>query len=286
MCRLHNPVIMPDKKDSFWRRLLYKYRLSIMNEDTFTETWHTRLSRLSVFVLLTLLFFVTLGIYSLLIFYTPIRNVLPGYSESIRQRLVEETVRVDSLSSTLAVQTQYLSVIRDIMAGEVKSDTVQSLDSLQIVQREQLLEAKNEATEEFIAQYESKEKDNLQLFDVQQVSPVIAFFRPAHGVVVEHYLPENNCFGVAIQTPANENATAVLPGAILIVEYQINNTYLMAIQHQEYISIYRNLAKPLKRVGEVVKEGESIALASDKELLVFELWRRGESINPEEVIVF
>ena len=143
---------MTDKKDSFWRRLLYKYRLSIMNEDTFTETWHTRLSRLSVFVLLTVLFFVTLGIYSLLIFYTPIRNVLPGYSESIRQRLVEETVRVDSLSTTLAVQTQYLSVIRDIMAGEVKSDTVQSLDSLQIVQREQLLQAKSEATEEFIAQ--------------------------------------------------------------------------------------------------------------------------------------
>lgn len=277
---------MTDKKDSFWRRLLYKYRLSIMNEDTFMETWHTRLSRLSVFVLLTALFFVTLGIYSLLIFYTPIRNVLPGYSESIRQRLVEETLRVDSLSTTLSVQTQYLSVIRDIMAGEVKSDTVQSLDSLQIVQREQLLQAKSEATEEFMAQYEAKEKDNLQLFDVQQVTPVVTFFRPAHGVIVESYLPENKQFGVVIQTPKDENATAVLPGTVLVVEYQINNTYMMVLQHRDYISIYRNLADPIKRPGDVVKEGESIALTSDNCPLQFELWRRGETINPEEVIVF
>ncbi len=258
-----------------------------MNEDTFTETWHTRISRMSMLVLLTLAFFLTLGIYSLLIFYTPIRNVLPGYSESIRQRLVEETVRVDSLSTTLSLQTQYLSVIRDIMAGEVKSDTVKSLDSLQIVQREQLLlEAKSEATEEFMAQFEVKEKDNLQLFDVQQVAPMVVFFKPAHGVVVEHYLPENKQFGVAIQTPASENATAVLPGTVLLVEYQINNTYMMVIQHTDYLSVYRNLAKPLKRVGDVVKEGESIALASDKQNLQFELWRRGETIDPEEVIVF
>ena len=278
---------MPEKRDSFWKRLMYKYRLSILNEDTFTEIWHTRLSRMSVFVLLTLSFFVTLGIYSLLIFYTPIRNVLPGYSESIRQRLVDETVRVDSLSATLSVQTQYISVIRDIMAGEVKSDTVKSLDSLQVIQREKLLaEAKSEATQEFMVQYEAKEKDNLQLFDVKQVSPVVTFFRPAHGVVMEHYLPENKQFGVAIQTPKNENATSVLPGTILLVEYQINNTYTMVLEHNNYISIYRNLEKPLKRVGDVVKEGESIGIASENELLRFELWRRGESVNPEEVIVF
>lgn len=278
---------MPDKKDSFWRRLLYKYRLSILNEDTFTETWHTRMSRMGVFVLLTLSFFITLGIYSLLIFYTPIRNILPGYSESIRQRLVEETVLVDSLSTTLELQTQYISVIRDIMAGEVKSDTVKRIDSLQLVQREKLLaEAKSEATQEFIAQYEAKEKDNLQLFDVQQVAPVVAFFRPAHGVVVEHYLPENKQFGVVLQTPANENATAVMQGTVLLVEYQINNTYTMAIQHSDYVSVYRNLEKALKRAGDVVKEGESIGLTSSKALLQFELWRRGESVNPEEVIVF
>ena len=177
--------------DSFWRRILYKYRLSIMNEDTFTEIWHTRLSRMSVFVILVLLFVFTLGLYSFLIFYTPIRNVLPGYSESIRQRLIDESKRVDSLGTELELQTRYLSVVRDVVAGEVKSDTVQSLDSMQIVMRERLLDAKSEATAEFMAQYEEKERDNLQLFDVQQTAPSITFFRPVHGVVVTAYNPDN-----------------------------------------------------------------------------------------------
>ena len=272
--------------DSFWRRILYKYRLSIMNEDTFTEIWHTRLSRMSVFVILVLLFVFTLGLYSFLIFYTPIRNVLPGYSESIRQRLIDESKRVDSLGTELELQTRYLSVVRDVVAGEVKSDTVQSLDSMQIVMRERLLDAKSEATAEFMAQYEEKERDNLQLFDVQQTAPSITFFRPVHGVVVTAYNPDNRQFGVEIQTPKNENVTSVLAGTIIHVDYDLNNTYSVFIQHQTYLSVYGNVDKVLKRVGEAVQAGETVGFVSEKYPLYFELWQSGKNINPEEVIVF
>ena len=257
-----------------------------MNEDTFTEIWHTRLSRMSVFVILTLLFIVMLGLYSVLIFYTPIRNVLPGYSESIRQRLIDESERVDSLGTMLELQTQYLSVIRDVVAGEVKSDTVQSLDSMQIVMRERLLEAKSEVTADFMAQYEEKERDNLQLFDVQQVEPTITFFRPAHGTVVTRYTAENNQLGVEIQTPQNENVLSVLPGTVVHVVYELNDTYTVFVHHKTYLSVYGNLNKVLKRVGDAVKAGESIGIVSDAHSLYFELWQSGTSINPEEVIVF
>lgn len=265
---------------------MYKYRLSIMNEDTFTETWHTRLSRMSVFVVFVVLFLGTLAVYSALIFYTPIRNILPGYSESIRQRLISESARVDSLGTELELQTQYLSVVRDIMAGEVKSDTVQGLDSMQIIMRERLLEAKSEATADFMAQYEEKERDYLQLFDAQPTATVSTFFRPAHGVIMQHFSAENKQFGIAIQTPKNENATAVLDGAIIYLEYELDNTYTMMVQHETYLSIYRGLGKPLKRVGDAVKAGESLALTADNIPLWYELWQRGKSVNPEDVIVF
>ena len=276
----------PSNQDSFWRRLLYKYRLSIMNEDTFSEIWHTRLSRMSVFVIFTLLFFGTLGLYSVLIFYTPIRNVLPGYSESIRQRLIDESERVDSLGTMLELQTQYLSVIRDVVAGEVKSDTVQSLDSMQIVMRERLLEAKSEATADFIAQYEEKERDNLQFFDVRQVVPTITFFRPAHGVVLAHFGAEEAPVGITIQTPRNENVTAVLAGTVVHVVYELNDTYAVFVQHQNYLSVYGNVGKVLKNVGDKVQAGESVAIVADDKPLYFELWQNGSAVNPEEVIVF
>ena len=277
---------MKSNNDSFWRRILYKYRLSIMNEDTFTEIWHTRLSRMSVFVIMVLLFIFMLGLYSFLIFYTPIRNVLPGYSESIRQRLIDESKRVDSLGTELELQTRYLSVVRDVVAGEVKSDTVQRLDSMQIVMRERLLDAKSEATAEFMAEYEEKERDNLQLFDIRQAVPSITFFRPVHGVIVKNYDAENREYGVEIQTPKNENVTSVLAGTIIHVDYDLNNTYCIFVQHQTYLSIYGNVAKVLKRVGDAVQAGESIGLMSEEHPLYFELWQSGKNINPEEVIVF
>lgn len=277
---------MDKEKDSFWRRISYKYRLSVMNEDTLMESWHIRLSKLGVFTILSLMFFLTLGLFAALIVYTPIRNVLPGYSESLRQQLIVQTNQIDSLSTDVTLQRQYLEVIKQIVAGEVSSDTVQSLDSMQIVMREQLLEAKNEATEEFIAQYEAKGKDNLQLFDIQQVVPEQTFFRPAHGVVMSSCAPEDGRFGVLIRAPKNENITAVLSGTIIHVDYEIDNTYTIILQHTSGLSAYSHVGRVLKRVGDYVEAGESIGIVDDEKELGFELWQNGHCVNPEEVIVF
>jgi murein DD-endopeptidase MepM/ murein hydrolase activator NlpD len=232
-----------------------------------------------------MLFLLTLGLFSLVILYTPVKNYLPGYSEDIRQQLIVESARMDSLNATMELHRQYLGVIKQVMTGEVHTDTVQSLDSMYIITREQLLEAKSEATEEFIAQYEAKEKDNLQLFYVANTIPVLSFFRPAHGVILQSYSEQEKRYGVLIQTPENENVTAVLSGTVMYVNYEIGNTYSMMVQHTNYLSIYRNITKVLKKKGDVVQAGESIAIM-DKLPLEFELWQNGKPINPEEVIAF
>ncbi|MCQ2312613.1 MAG: M23 family metallopeptidase [Paludibacteraceae bacterium] len=275
---MHDPV-----KDSFWKRANYKYRLSLMNEDTLIEKWHVRVSRLSAVVVLTLCFFFTLGILAVLIIFTPIRHVLPGYSESIREQLVTQTVVVDSLSTEVALQTQYIDLVKQIMLGDVKADTVQPLDSIQLLMRQQLLEAKAEATEEFMAQYEQKEKGNLQLFSQHSDVPVTTFFRPAHGAIVEHFNATHP--NVLIQTPQNENITSVLSGTVVMTTFEINNTFTIVVQHDNYVSIYKNAAKVLKSVGTYVEPGESIAVASEQPLS-FELWHHGQPLNPEEAIVF
>jgi hypothetical protein len=275
-----------EKNESLWRRWSRKYLLSVVHEETLTERFHVRLNLLSVFTFFTLMFLLTLALFSLLILYTPIKNVLPGYGEDIRRSLISETARVDSLGTTLEAQRRYLSSMKQVLAGEAVSDTIISLDSLQLVMREELLLAKNAATEEFIAEYEQKEKDNLQLFDVLNNQPVYTIFRPAHGVVTETYSPELNRFGIQLQTPRNENVTAVLAGTIVLVEQEEDNTYTMMMQHAQHLSIYRNVGHPMRRVGEVVQAGETIGLAADENMLGFELWLDGRSINPEEVIAF
>ena len=281
-----NNLMSEEKTENLWQRLRRKYLLSVVNEETLTEQFHLRLNLLSVFTFLTLTFLLTLVLFSLLILYTPIKNVLPGYGEDIRRSLISETARVDSLGTMLEAQRRYLESMKQVLAGDATSDTIISLDSLQLVMREELLLAKNEATEEFIAEYEQKEKDNLQLFDVQNTKPVYTIFRPAHGVVTETYAPELKRFGIRLQTPENENVTAVLAGTVVLLEQEEDNTYTMMLQHAQHLSIYRTVGYPMRKVGEAVQAGETIGLAAKDKMLGFELWLDGRSINPEEVIAF
>lgn len=272
-------------KISFWKRLRNKYRISVINEQTLAERWYLHLSAWGAIVVIALLFLLSMALFSLVILYTPVKNYLPGYSEDIRQQLIDESARVDSIGQSLELQRQYLNIIQQVMAGEVHADTVQQLDSMQIIMREQLLEAKQQATEEFIAQYEAKEKDNLQLFDIANTTPVLSFFRPAHGVIVQRFDEKQKHYSITLQTPARENLTAILAGTIVYVHHELDDTYTLILQHDNYISIYRGISKMLRSIGDHVQAGESIALLQET-TLQFELWQKGNPINPEEVIPF
>ncbi len=273
------------KKNSLWRKLRKQYRISVLDNNTLAEHMHIHLNGWGAIVVAAVLFLLTMGLFSLMILYTPIKNYLPGYSEDIRHQLIEESTRLDSLGTSLELHRQYLDIIKQIMVGEVQTDTIQHVDSMFIITKEQLLEAKSEATQEFIAQYEAKEKDNLQLFYVANTTPVLSFFRPAHGVILQSFSEKEQRYGVLIQTPENENVTAVLAGTVMYVNYEIGNTYSMMVQHQNYLSIYRNITKVLKHVGDAVEAGETIAIMGNQALM-FELWQAGTAINPEEVIAF
>lgn len=275
------------QQKGFWQRIRHKYRIAVLDEGTLNERWHIRLSGLGTLSVLFLLFLLTLAVFSLLIVYTPIRTVLPGYSEDIRRQLIVESARVDSIETSLVVQRQYLDVIKQITAGEVQSDTVQHIDSVQIVAREKILqEAKNDALAEFMAQYEEKEKDNLSLFDIQQNQPIISLFRPVRGAVLTHSQPEHGQYAVLLRTIDHENVCSVLSGTLIYASHELDNTHTVVVQHQDYVSIYRGVESVLKQIGSAVQSGETIALMGTEGTLSFELWRNGQSINPEEVIAF
>jgi murein DD-endopeptidase MepM/ murein hydrolase activator NlpD len=186
----------------------------------------------------------------------------------------------------LELQRQYLNIISQVVAGEVSTDTIASMDSMQIIMREELLLAKSEATAEFIAQYEAKEKDNLQLFETVQAPHTIHlsdFFPPLHGKVTEAYSDKRH--GVVITSYGNKNASATLDGTVILCKYNINSTYTIIIQHTQFISIYEGVKQPLKTVGDHVMAGEVIGLLEGL-TLGFELWKNGQSVNPEEYVMF
>ena len=274
--------------NSFWQRLRFKFRISMLNENTLNEVWHVRLSRLGMFFLAVLLFVVTFLILAALIWFTPIRRYLPGYDENIRRSLVSDISRIDSLSYKVQLQDTYIGIIKDVMSGELKADSVESLDSLTILQRTQLLEEASAVTEEFKQQYEEKEKDNLTFFTTHASQPVITLFSPVAGELSSHFSEPDKHYKISIKTAANANVTSILSGTVVYAEHTIEYGYVVIIQHEaDYLSLCRQLCSLDVAVGQTVRAGQNIGSAAGGDVdFEFELWQRGVAINPEDVIIF
>ena len=259
----------------------------MLDDLTLREVFHFRVSLLSAISIITIAIVTLIVLLSVLIVYTPLRNILPGYSASLRQQLIDESARVDSLQADLTMQRQYLDVIKLLTAGDIQTDSVQSLDSLQRVERAQILEQqRNDYTESFKAQYEQKEHERLMLFDNTSNKSVLQLYRPVRGVITESANPAERKYGVSVRTTKNENVLSIMRGQIVLIERAEDNTFSIVLQHTPYLSIYRRVTKPMKTQGMLVEGGEVIGVMDGETELELELWDAGVFVNPEEVIAW
>lgn len=232
-------------------------------------------------------------IASLIIVFTPLRNYLPGYMDSeVRAQVVANALRADSLQAALDRQNRYVMNIRDILSGQVKADTVQSIDSLTSLREEELM-ARSKEEEEFIRQYEARERYNLTAITETEDAAGFIFYRPVRGVMSTNFHPDDRHYGVDLTASPNETIVSVLEGTVIFAGYTPGWGYVIQIQHpQNFISVYKHCNSLMKREGDKVKGGEGIALVGDavgkgdKPHLHFELWHKGNPVNPEQYVVF
>ena len=96
-------------RGSFVRKLRSKYRLVISNAETFQEVWGMRLSRMNLMVAVGGFFLLVLLLSWVVIFFTPVRELLPGNSsQAITQQVVGNALRADSLEREVTLWNTYL----------------------------------------------------------------------------------------------------------------------------------------------------------------------------------
>jgi len=108
------------------KRLRNRYRLVIMNDDSYEEVVTFKLSRLSVYVFLSTVFVLLTGLTVGLIVFTPLKLYIPGYgSGSGTRELRELKMRTDSLERATKYKDQYLENVKKVLGGDatVKLDT-------------------------------------------------------------------------------------------------------------------------------------------------------------------
>ncbi len=295
----NNEYIMADNdKQKFFDRLKNKYRLIIYQDNSLDEVWNIRLSLLNMFTFVGISAILLITLVTILIAFTPLKEFIPGFPDgNLQKRLYLNSLRVDSIENVVQSRTQYFDNLRYIFAGKVDSikDPMSTKRTDDPNKYKNISFTKSKA--DSLLRLQVSESDRMQYVQSEPNSAKsftsMHFFPPVRGFIVNKFNMQEQHFAIDIVAVPNEPITATLEGTIIVASWTLETGYVIEIQHDNnLISIYKHNSSLLKKVGDKVKAGESIAIIGNSgefstgPHLHFELWQNGTPINPENYISF
>lgn len=283
----------PEKR-KIKRRLLDKYRLVILNEHTFEERLSIKLTRLNVFVLVSLTAIILIAGTTMLIAFTTLKEYIPGYSSAaLKKKATELNYKTDSLQQVITMNDRYYASIKKVLQGEVSTVDFSRDSIIQSVKLEASEVNLKPTTEDSILRQKVDKEDKYNLFESATSASNFILFPPVNGTISESYNVKDKHYAVDIVVAKGTPIKATADGTVIFAEWTANTGYVVIIEHSYgLISVYKHNSALTKTQGDLVKAGEVIASAGNSgELstgphLHFELWNDGYPINPRNFIDF
>ena len=288
---------MTDKKKKpkkIKRKLLDKYRLMILNENTFEERLSFKLTRLNVFVMSSLMAIFFIALTYLLIAFTPLREYIPGYSSTaLKKKATELSYKTDSLQRVIVMNDRYYESIKKVLTGDLDAVDFNKDSIIQAVKLEASEVDLSPIAEDSLLREKVDKEDKYNLFESATSATNFVLFPPVSGTISEAYNAKEKHYAVDIVVAKDTPIKATADGIVVFAEWTASTGYVIIIEHSYgLISIYKHNASLTKAQGDLVKAGEVIATAGNTgELstgphLHFELWNDGYPINPTNIIDF
>ena len=271
------------------------FRLTLVDDETHKPILVTRFTRTTFLVSAVMAAAALCLIFYMLVAFTPVRTLIPGYPDARAKRAaIQNAMKIDSLEMIVSRWELYSENLRRILDGE------------EPIRIDSLVRKIAESDRQEISEQEIRERDSILRMNVaeeEQFSLSLAegrnlhiegmhFFCPLKGVVSQGYDPAIHPF-VDITAPANSMVFAVLDGSVIYSGWSDDSGYTIQIQHSnDIVSIYKHNQKLLKAVGDRVTAGDPIAVLGNTGTLTtgdhlhFELWYRGEAVEPTTYINF
>lgn len=271
------------------------YRLAVIDDKSHEQLVTIRFTKTSAFVaIITVLVMLCALVYSITA-YTPVRTFIPGYPDAHSKRAaIQNAIKVDSLERVIFRWEMYSENLKRVLAGEeaLKIDSIlintrkpsdAKADVRGLMKQDSLLR-QNVMEEEQFGISARKQRD----------LPVegMLFFTPLKGVVSQGYDPAIHPY-VDITAPSGSVVKAVLDGTVIFSGWSDDAGHTIQIQHDgDIVSIYKHNEKLLKKTGDKVSAGTPIALVGNTGEMTtgahlhFELWHKGETLDPTKHISF
>ena len=213
------------------KKLLHKYRLVVLNEDTFEERFSFKLNRLNVFVLSMLSAIVLIAGTTVLIAFSPLREYIPGYSStSLKKKATDLTFKTDSLRQALAVNESYIASIRKVLTGDVKTVDFNKDSIIEAAQLDPANFSLNPSKEDSLLREKVAREDKYNpLTDAPEVN--FALFPPVKGTISAEYDPKQKHYAVDVVTTKDAPIKAAADGTVIFAEWTAETGYVMIVEH-------------------------------------------------------
>ncbi|MGY5845949.1 M23 family metallopeptidase [Salegentibacter sp. HM20] len=283
-----------EHKRKFAKKLLHKYRLVILNEDTFEERLSFKLTRLNVFVTVTASAIFLIALTTIIISFTPLREYIPGYSSAeLKRQSATLAYKTDSLQRVLRINNQYLNSIKSVLSGESDFGALNRDSTFEGNSEYLEIEAIEPSRADSLLREQVAQEDKYNLLPGDTDNIDFSLFAPVKGSISEAYDAKNRHYAVDIVVARNSPIKAVADGRVIFAEWTTATGYVMILKHSYgLLSVYKHNASLTKEQGDTVRAGEVIATAgstgefSTGPHLHFELWNEGVPVDPTDYIDF
>ena len=282
------------QKNNSINKLTRSYKVVVSSEDTFEERLSFSINKFNVFLLLTLYSIILIAFTISVVFFTQLREMIPGYSSSdLLTQAIYLTKKTDSLENELELNNTFYKSIENVLSG--KTEQIIYKDSLNIsneINNIDLQAVLANAEDSILRKY-VEEEDKFNLTKNELVIENKMFVSPVKGQITQKFDPLNNHFALDILVDTGTPVKSILEGKVIFSEWSIDTGHVLIIDHSDnIISVYKHNSKVLKTQNNFVKAGEVIAYSGNQGTLStgphlhFELWKNGTPINPEPLFNF
>lgn len=225
----------------------------------------------------------------LLISFTPLRNLLPGYlKDSERSATEENMMRLDSLALAFEREQAYIRNFMTVIdIDRIPSDSI----SIKVTNREltsDSLMGPSLAEQQFVNQMEERER-----FNISVLAPLAAdgiMFSPItdEGIFIED---KKTTTEPVIILPSEESIRSCADGSILSISHSgLSDGYVIMVQYKRgFVISYKGTGAPLVGVGDIVNGGQMLALSPEPDTkgvrkFTVRMWHNGTPILPYDYI--
>ena len=282
------------EKNIDWREhLKNRYRLVVLNDDTYEEVSSFILSRINIYILITSILMCIILSVTAIIVYTPIKEYLPGLDRTkLKYEVRSLNDQIQLIEDSLRARQLFIENILRVLKGT--HDTTGFNEKIETTKHDSI--DVNEVTYEDSMLRVVVEKENeFTLFDKSDIKDIetllFHLFTPVKGMISREYEQAKGHFGVDIVAPKNSNIKAALDGIVIFSDWTLEDGFVIAVQHNnDLISFYKHNSVLHKKNGNFVEAGEVLAVigntgeSTDGIHLHFELWYKGSSIDPTEYL--